>query len=567
MFYSKNDAGRWKDERYLLSRCIFAARRSRTRWKYDRTIEASTSQGRNFAKNKQTKTGLVLTGYGTVTTRRQYFVRHWTPIMVGTEAQTPEEFLRDNAFGLPTVLPSEAVAGDLMAFVDVVNKQREGRAGGEDGMVAEFVKRLPTEAKEALYHQLVDTLRGAQPQPAHWRRASVSLTPKLLHASLPDDFRPITVLSVSVTLAAMPYLVLRKQRSRGFRASFQAAQVHRLMPELATKHHEWGTELTIIKLDIAKAYDALRWQSIEDEFRDRDMPNDLRCAYWRLHAGRELCFRTGDTTIEFVLRPNQDIPQGSPESPAVYAAVIEGLLDKVERRLHRAGLPAGLPLCSEGDATEVEDYKHSRRAFQPDDTFAVNFADDTYVLSRATREAEYTTAVIRQEYARANQMLHPKKFQALTTSTTQPIQMWDGAQLKLHEAGQPLGEGRTCLEHIPVVKAMVVLGSVISFEEPTEAPLQARKRASWKTFTECRGQLLQRTIPLAKRIKLLESTVLASFMWGLESVVLHETAQHDQRPAKDNGSLHDEASAADERGGRRVLSSTGEDHHRYHCEA
>lgn len=216
MFYSKKDATVDKDERRLLSRCIFAARRFRTRWKYDRTIEANTSQARNFAKNKQTGTGLVLTGCGTTTTRRQDFVRHWTPIMIGAEAQTPEEFLRENAFDLPTVLPNEAVAGDLTAFMDIVNKQRDGRAGGEDGVVADFVKQIPTEAKEALYHQLVDTLRGAQPQPAHRRRASVSLTPKVLQASLPGDIRPMTVLSVSVKLAAklwlaaaMPYLVLR----------------------------------------------------------------------------------------------------------------------------------------------------------------------------------------------------------------------------------------------------------------------------------------------------------------------------------------------------------------------
>lgn len=78
--------------------------------------------------------------------------------MVGAEAP-----IRENGFDLPTALPGEAVAGDLAAFMDIVGKQREGRAGGEDGVVAEFVKRLPTEAKEALYHQLVERLRGAQP--------------------------------------------------------------------------------------------------------------------------------------------------------------------------------------------------------------------------------------------------------------------------------------------------------------------------------------------------------------------------------------------------------------------
>lgn len=56
--------------------------------------------------------------------------------------------------------------------------------------------------------------------------------------------------------------------------------------------------------------------------------------------------------------------------------------------------------------------------------------------------------------------------------------MWNDEQLQLHEVGQPLGEGRDGLEQIPVVRAMVVLGSVTSLEEPIEAPLQARKGAS-----------------------------------------------------------------------------------------
>lgn len=160
--------------------------------------------------------------------------------MVHAKVDTPEEFPQKNGFVSPTVLPSEAVSWDLTTFMDIMAKQREGRAGGEDGVVAESVKRLPTEAKAALYHQLYhqldDTLRGAQPQPAHWRRANVSLIPEILQASLPGDVRPITVLPMSVKLAAklwlsaaMPYLTLRRQSSHGFRASFQAAEVHNMM--------------------------------------------------------------------------------------------------------------------------------------------------------------------------------------------------------------------------------------------------------------------------------------------------------------------------------------------------
>lgn len=79
----------------------------------------------------------------------------------------------------------------------------------------------------------------------------------------------------------------------------------------------------------------------------RGMPFPPRCAYWKLHCGSGLSFRTGDASVTFTLQPNQGISQGSPESPAIYAAVLGGLLGRVEVRLEHARKPAGLPITSE----------------------------------------------------------------------------------------------------------------------------------------------------------------------------------------------------------------------------
>lgn len=139
-------------------------------------------------------------------------------------------------------------------FLSIVSKQKKGRAGGEDGVVAEFVQGLPVESKTKLCQLLHDTLTGQLQPPGHRKQAAVSLIPKTLGAFLAGDFRPITVLSTTLKLAAnmwlqaaTPYIALQSQRSHGFRPGFKAAEVHRLVRELAAKHDEWGIPFAIIK--------------------------------------------------------------------------------------------------------------------------------------------------------------------------------------------------------------------------------------------------------------------------------------------------------------------------------
>lgn len=181
----------------------------------------------------------------------------------------------------------------------------------------------------------------------------------------------------------------------------------------------------IIKLDSSKAYDILGWQAIEGEIIARGLPCAMRRAYWDLHVGRQLQFRIGDSTVSFSLVPNRGIPQGSPESPAVYGAVLEGLLTKAERQLIINKRPAGLSLSSESSAKEVEDYKTGHHGFKAGDLFALNFADVTYVLGRQAEDTTYTLAVIKQKYAEAGQLSHVGKPQCLHSQ----IHAWSDQEL------------------------------------------------------------------------------------------------------------------------------------------
>lgn len=232
---------------------------------------------------------------------------------------------------------------------------------------------MDVDPKTMLAIQVCRVLDGTSPCPVGCSVAEVALIPKIKNASAPGAFRPVTVLLVllKVTMRCWlypvePYLRLRRLPSHGFRPGFQAAEAHWSIRTLMQKYGEFGMKVVVSKLDIYKAYDTLKWESIEASFERRGMPQALRDAYWRTHRARALRFRTPDGAVQFSVVPQRGIPQGAPESPAVYAPVMEDLIAYAEGVLLASGRPAGLRLQPEEDLHAVEALKTPKQAMGSD---------------------------------------------------------------------------------------------------------------------------------------------------------------------------------------------------------
>lgn len=74
------------------------------------------------------------------------------------------------------------------------------------------------------------------------------------------------------------------------------------------------------------------------------MPQFLVETYWRMHANRTLKFRCATKSVRFTETPDRGIPQGSPESPMVYAAVVEDTLNHTLEVLKKQAKPCGVLL-------------------------------------------------------------------------------------------------------------------------------------------------------------------------------------------------------------------------------
>lgn len=69
---------------------------------------------------------------------------------------------------------------DLQSLLDALQKLLPGRAGGDDGVAAEFVTALGVGAKVQLAEQIRAVWEWRAPAPAGWTTANLALVPKLL---------------------------------------------------------------------------------------------------------------------------------------------------------------------------------------------------------------------------------------------------------------------------------------------------------------------------------------------------------------------------------------------------
>lgn len=189
-----------------------------------------------------------------------------------------------------------------------------------------------------------------------------------------------------------------------------------------------------------------------------------------MHCGRILNFHTADGTVRFSVAPTGGMPQSAPESPLVYAALVEELLDVVEAHLLVNDLPAGLPASATEETASQVQAARAPHAYRTRDVACYMFVDETYVFGTSPLQVSYTSSVIAHVFSRAQQILHSTKSEVLSDSTLHSMPratVWDSVQL-LHYVNRS-GTSRPADYNNPPMKPvsdMIVLGSIINSPPP-----------------------------------------------------------------------------------------------------
>ena len=85
------------------------------------------------------------------------------------------------------------------------------------------------------------------------------------------------------------------------------------------------------------------------------------------------------------------------------------------------------------------------------------------------------------------------------------------------------------IEILPHSGSLKYLGQLITFQDPMGTEIQHRTRAAWAAFTTHKDELTNKCYPLADRLRLFDSTVTPTALYGAETWTLTEPRRQQLR--------------------------------------
>ena len=221
---------------------------------------------------------------------------------------------------------------------EAIAKGKNGKSTGEDGVPHELLVAISKseEGETKLLEWFNRLLHGEEPLPRDWGRAVMVLLPK---CSLPEhvkQLRPICVGSAANKVFAR-MLLARSRPAFQYSTPLQNMGEGRqtvdhiwTIARLLALEQEWRYGLTLLKLDIEKAFDSLdRGRFLQRLQAKMGCCEELRC-WWQLfeHTEAGLSTAWGESTIPM----SRGIRQGSVESPQVFSTAMEWIVKDVAEK-------------------------------------------------------------------------------------------------------------------------------------------------------------------------------------------------------------------------------------------
>ena len=280
----------------------------------------------------------------------------------------------------------------------------------------------------------------------------------------------------------------------GFRRGRGCSDAVHTMRMIVEKSAEWGEELWVATLDVAKAFDTVTHAALFDALIDNDVEvsavNALRILYMDMQAYVSL--PSGSFSRSFALQ--RGVRQGDPLSPLLFILVLDGALAEVSIVWRRRGYGTNI-----GQTTRGERITH------------VAFADDQTLVARTWLSMQRMVLSLQVALEKRGLLLHPTKCQIQTNLASfnkrGDITISPGFSVRVLEHEQSLS----------------LLGTSLALEDVTGQEIVSRISAGWRTFWSLKSLLLNSGVSLRKRLQLFDRTVGSCVTWCSESWALRDT--------------------------------------------
>ncbi|CAL1358712.1 unnamed protein product [Linum trigynum] len=216
------------------------------------------------------------------------------------------------------------------------------QAPGPNGFHAAFYQQAWSVVGKSLTDMALDFFNSGA-LPAEVSESTVVLIPKVDHPEFVTQLRPISLNNVSlkaITKAitsrlkpVMRNLISPRQSSfiPGRQTTDNVIVVQEVLHSLRKRKGKKGG--LILKIDLEKAYDMLRWDFLCDTLMEVGLPSSwIRCIMYCVEQNK-MCILWNDTLSSPII-PTRGVRQGDPLSPYLFVLCMERLSHRIDAALH-----------------------------------------------------------------------------------------------------------------------------------------------------------------------------------------------------------------------------------------
>ncbi|CAL1379935.1 unnamed protein product [Linum trigynum] len=236
-----------------------------------------------------------------------------------------------------------------------IHEMKPFQAPGPDGFHAAFYQRAWRVVGKSLINLALDFFHAGG-LPEHITDSTVILIPKVEHPEMASQLRPISLNNVclkAITKAItnrlkpiMRKLVSPRQSSfiPGRQTTDNIIVLQEVLHILKKKKGKKGG--MVLKIDLEKAYDRLRWDFLRDTLKEIGLPSSwISCIMYCVENNRMRLLWNGDLSQTII--PTRGVRQGDPLSPYLFVLCMERLSHRIDQAI-RDNLWKPLKLSRDG---------------------------------------------------------------------------------------------------------------------------------------------------------------------------------------------------------------------------
>ena len=372
------------------------------------------------------------------------------------------------------------------------------------GIIGEMLKA----GGSALLDVLLDTYNKicspSAPLPSKWRTSVISVLFKSGDARRPENYRPITVIPLLYKLfAKLLYARLQPILDRhqcadqaGFRNEFSTEDHLYTFSLLSEKAYEHQVNLWVAAVDFAKAFDSIEHSGLWQALSAQGVPKPYINLLQNLYSNQTARVRTDVFSKCFSIQ--RGTKQGDPLSTLLFNSILEHAMRPIKQQWMEKKLGIIVGATAENRLTNLR------------------FADDILLIARSRNHLSQMLRDLNSSVSHFGLKLHPEKTKVLTNAVKQTGRGRDHS----------MTAGDLTVEILPLEATVKYLGRHITFDKPMQSEIAHRVRCAWAKFSSYKQELTNKHYSLRDRLKLFDSVVTPTMLYGSSSWVLTKETEH-----------------------------------------